>query len=104
MNCIQNNEDFSKLKSSMEDIASEYFDCLRNLTKSSTKKTNSALFIKRVKDAYSKLDMLEQNFINNEFFYQDYPDWWRKKYSKTTFYRIKKQSMKDFLEAFNRVS
>lgn len=104
MNCIQNNENFSKLKNSMEDIASEYFDCLRNLTNSNTKKTNSVLFIKRVKDAYSKLDMLEQNFINNEFFYQDYPDWWRKKYSKTTFYRIKKQSMKDFLEAFNRAS
>lgn len=103
MNSTQKEEDFIKLKSSVEDIAGHYFECLKKLTSSRPGKSHS-LYVKRVKDAYSKLDTLEQNFINNEFFYQDYPDWWKKLYSKTTFYRIKRQSMKDFLEAFNRDS
>ena len=103
MNNTQKEEDFIKLKSSVEDIAGRYFECLKKLASSKPGKSHS-LYVKRVKDAYSKLDTLEQNFINNEFFYQDYPDWWKKLYSKTTFYRIKRQSMKDFLEAFNRDS
>jgi hypothetical protein len=103
MNNTQKEEDFTKLKSSVEDIAGRYFECLKKLASSKRGKSHS-LYVKRVKDAYSKLDTLEQNFINNEFFYQDYPDWWKKLYSKTTFYRIKRQSMKDFLEAFNRDS
>lgn len=103
MNNAQNSGSFNELKSGLESIADKYFKCLKSLSKSTVGKPNTILYIKRVKEAYSKLDSLEQKIINNEFFFQDYPDWWRKTYSKTTFYRLKKQSMQDFLEAFERV-
>ena len=43
---------------------------------------------------------LEQNLINNEFFYQSYHQWWTTLYSKATFYRYKKEAMQKFLGAF----
>ena len=100
MNNAQNSDSFSELKNDVEGIANKYFKCLKSLSKSTVGKPNTILYIKKVKEAYSKLDALEQRIINNEFFFQEYPDWWRKTYSKSTFYRLKKQSMKNFLEAF----
>lgn len=103
MNNAQKSQSFEELKSGIESIADKYFQCLKSLSKSRVGKPNTVLYIKKVKEAYSKLDALEQRIINNEFFFQEYPDWWRKTYSKTTFYRLKKQSMLNFLEAFERV-
>lgn len=104
MNCTNKDDSYLSLKSSVSDIAEKYFRCLQNLSEGKPKKNSFSIYIKRVKDAYAKLDHLEQRFINNEFFYQDYPNWWKDKYCKSTFYRIKKQSMKDFLEAFNNAT
>lgn len=101
MDCKLDNKSFNDLEHDIELIAIRYFDCLEKLTKNLKHKDAYATFVKRVKEAYDKLDMLEQRMINNEFFYQDYPDWWRNVYSKSTFYRIKKTSMLHFLEAFN---
>lgn len=101
MDCIENKDNFNALKNDVEKIATKYFASLHRLSKTVKSKKSEAIYIKRVKSAYETLDDLEKQFINNEFFYQEYPDWWKKRYSKTTYYRIKKKSMMDFLEAFN---
>ena len=61
---------------------------------------NSAQFIQKVFNAFSKLNNSERNLINNEFFFQSYHNWWESIYSKATFYRYKKKAMMNFLEAF----
>lgn len=104
MNNAHDNDNFSALKSSVESIADKYFQCLKSLAKCRVGKPNATLYIKKVKRAYAILDKLDQRIINNEFFFQDYPDWWKNTYSKTTFYRIKRLSMKRFLEAFERAT
>ena len=96
------NMDFKDLNQLVIGIAQKFFKM--RLQNKDLKESDFDEFLLKVEKAYSALSENEKNLINNEFFYQDYPDWWRKKYSKATFYRIKKQSMKDFLEAFNRVS
>lgn len=58
-------------------------------------------YIQKVKNAYLKLDGLEQRFIDNEFFSNDDPSWWVRFYTRATFYRIRLQSMKHFKEMFD---
>lgn len=99
MNCKEDTVNYAELKSCIEDIAKKYFEYLKD-----TKQEGSKTYIQKVKSAYSELDNLEQQFINNDFFYQNYPNWWKKLYPKTTYYRIKKKSMISFLEAFGRAS
>lgn len=99
MNCKEDTVNYAEMKSCIEDIAKKYFEYLKN-----TEQKGSKSYIKKVKEAYNKLDQLEQQFINNEFFYQNYPNWWKKIYPKTTYYRIKKKSMVNFLEAFDHAS
>ena len=57
-------------------------------------------YLYKVEEAYQSLNEREKNLINNEFFFQNYHDWWVGLYSKTSFYRYKKQAMLTFLEAF----
>ena len=57
-------------------------------------------FVIRVRHAFDKLSQTEKEFINNDFFYQEYPDWWKGKYSKATYFKIHKRSMLSFKEAF----
>ena len=57
-------------------------------------------YVRKVTRAFQSLDFVEQTFINNEFFYQSYHNWWESIYSKATFYRYKKQAMMKFLGAF----
>lgn len=56
-------------------------------------------YLAKVEKAYSVLNDLEKNLINNEFFYQSYNQWWKPLYSKASFYRYKKEAMQKFLEA-----
>ena len=57
-------------------------------------------YLNKVEKAYSSLEPIEQNLINNEFFFQSYHDWWIGLYSKANYYRVKKKAMISFLEAF----
>ena len=58
------------------------------------------VYLRKVESAYQSLNEREKNLINNEFFFQNYHDWWIGLYSKTSFYRFKRQAMLKFLEAF----
>lgn len=55
-------------------------------------------FVLRVHRAYDELDDEEKEFINNDFFYDEYPKWWVTKYSMSSYYRKKKITMRKFLE------
>ncbi len=59
-----------------------------------------ALFIKKVEETFDQLDSLEKLFINNEYFYQDYPYWWEDLYPASTYYRYKKKAVVRFLRLF----
>ena len=57
-------------------------------------------FVHRVEEAYSGLNPIEQLFINNDFFYEDYPDWWKELYSKSQYTRYMKRAIVHFLRLF----
>ena len=57
-------------------------------------------YVSKVQQAYESLSDSQKNLINNEFFYQNYHEWWKPIYSKSSFYRYKKQAMEKFLGAF----
>ena len=101
------NEEFNSLSNRIQQIADMYFVALRHVE--SCEEINGlrgtlvgfVAFINKVKNAYYQLDDLEKIFINNDFFYEEYPNWWKPIYSKSTYYRLKKRSMKRFKEAFD---
>lgn len=57
-------------------------------------------FVHRVEEAYRGLNPIEQLFINNDFFYEDYPDWWKELYTKTQYARFMKRAIVHFLRLF----
>ena len=63
-------------------------------------KNASDIYIDRVEQAYEQLDPLEQLFINNDFFYQEYPFWWTENFSRSTYFRQKKKAIIHFLVLF----
>ena len=57
-------------------------------------------FVQKVETAYSSLSSSLQMIINNDFFYQDYPGWWKGKYTAKQYRRLKKKAMNQFMEAY----
>ncbi len=93
------------LKEEVEEIAKFYFIAMRimkseSLNDLSDKASDSQKCVSRVENAFESLTDIEKEFINNDFFYQAYPNWWKKYYTRSTYYLIKKRSMLSFLEAF----
>ena len=60
-------------------------------------------FLSAVELAYSSLSAPLQKIINNDFFYQDYPGWWRLLYKKSNYQRLKNQAINQFLEVFYEI-
>ena len=92
------------LSQKMETIAKNYFIARNLLIKRIELSDDNFLlmivYIQRVRACYEKLDEKEKQFINNEFFYQNYPNWWKNKITPSTYMRLKAQSIKHFLEVF----
>ena len=90
-----------KLKS----IAKLYLNLL--ITKETKKNTinNNRIdsFRSAVELAYSSLSAPLQKIINNDFFYQDYPGWWRLIYKKNNYHKLKNAAISSFLEAFYEI-
>ena len=87
------------------EIAKMYFLALRKIRDGGLSDPSKDLsdyekYIGRVQVAFDSLTDIEKEFINNDFFYQAYPNWWMKYYSKSKYYLIRKRSMASFLEAF----
>lgn len=94
------------IKEEIEEIARLYFVALEKmkvkngLSDSGGGSNDYREYISRVRRAYHELDSLERTIINNEFFFEEYPYWWEKLFSRSTFYRLKKRSMLRFKAAF----
>ena len=91
----------------MEMIAKVYFlskttgtDCYLNDIKHDQSTNSGKAFISRVEETYLVLGPLEQLIINNDFFYEDYPNWWEELFSKTTYLMLKRKALIHFLKIF----
>ena len=97
---------FKELSEMVEEIADRFFTAKQAYYISQqgellAESDSPCLFyIHKVEEAYQALDERERNLINNEFFFQNYHDWWIGLYSKTSFYRFKRNAMLKFLEVF----
>ena len=94
---------FKTLVRFISEIADLYFMALTRKPKETFSEVDEELsdyelFVVRVRKAYSRLNQEEKKIINNDFFYQEYPDWWKKLYTKSTYYRLKQKSMIRFKE------
>lgn len=58
------------------------------------------LYIKKVESAFNKLEPIEQLFINNDYFFEDYPNWWMQNFSEKTYLKCKKKAIIHFLRLF----
>ena len=103
------NKTSKELSDMLETVVKRFFVArtlkqLKNNSSTLTKGFNSDspydLYLTRVIEAYESLNEQEQNLINNEFFYQSYSNWWKTIYSKSYFYKRKKEAMVKFLGAF----
>lgn len=60
-------------------------------------------FCNRVELAYSSLTSPLKVLINNDFFYQAYPGWWKSIYTKRQYNRLKRKAVIRFMEAFYEI-
>lgn len=95
------------LSEKVQEISSLYFLALRRVREGecvsdsgSVAHDDQQFFIYRVRFAFHSLEDAEKIIINNEFFYNAYPGWWKEAFTRSTFYRLKKRCMLHFLEAF----
>ena len=90
---------FKRLEKQINKIAKVYFDCMSILNKEKSI-FKEKLTINQIITAYGVLSYEERKIINNEFFHQDYPNWWKSKYSYDDFTMQKYFAMTHFLEAY----
>lgn len=65
-----------------------------------TKSQKIELFKSSVELAYQSLDVPLKKIINNDFFYQEYPGWWKLLYSKSSYQKLRLLAINRFLEVF----
>lgn len=58
------------------------------------------LFVRKVEDAFDELNPVEQLFINNDFFGEEYPNWWKDIYTYAKYTQYKKRAIIHFLRLF----
>ena len=98
--------ELKELTNFIQKIADMYFLAIRNneeemLSENTEHYNDYERFVFKVRNAFESLSREEKILINNEFFYQDYPNWWRKSYSPNRYYRMKRKSMLRFKEALD---
>ena len=92
----------------MELIAHAFFDFqkdernnygLLDIDQFDSKHSQNA-FVRKVEETYDELSPVEQLFINNDFFGEEYPDWWRDIYTFSKYKQFKKRAIIHFLRIF----
>lgn len=91
----------------MEIISKLYFtknekrvDCYLSDSDAEDRVTPHDRFVSHVEEAYMSLNPLEQLMINNDFFYEEYPDWWKDLFSLKSYNRVKRNAIVHFLKVF----
>ena len=60
--------------------------------------------ILKVDKAFYSLTQSEQRLINNEFFYEARPYWWKESYSEEEYVTFLKQTIQRFLEVYYEIN
>lgn len=90
----------------LKHIAKQYLDVAKlQITRSGDYLSSYSIrlklfFCERVETAYDSLPPSLKIIINNDFFYQDYPGWWKSSYSKKQYHKLKRKAVNLFLEVF----
>ena len=61
-------------------------------------------FCSSVEIAFLSLPRPLRRIINNDFFYQDYPGWWKLSYHKSQYLKLKDLAIKKFMEAYYEIN
>ncbi len=99
-------DNYYELLKNVKEIATRYFFYQEKLRKGNEGMllaediSDAKSFIERCNDSFNSLDAIDKEIINNEFFYQDAPNWWKTRYGKGDFERRKKVAMKEFVLNF----
>lgn len=100
---------FKMMSDKIDNIASMYFSSKKKIEQMSYNSFSSGntealnpfnIIIQKVEKAFSSLDEVEKDFINNDFFFEKYPYWWEQVYTRCTYYRYKRKAMCHFLLAY----
>lgn len=113
------NREFRDMSSTIKEIGQHYIKNMQLLEQKSglsisdvtSKKpatTDKRHFVNCVNCAFNQLDGMQEHIIKSEFFAcSNYREWWLGLVSRAHFYRLKRESMEQFMyhfsEAFHRV-
>lgn len=61
-------------------------------------------FLSHVELAFQSLSSPLKLIINNDFFYQDYPGWWKKIYTWSEYQSLKRKAIKTFMENYYAIN
>lgn len=94
-----------RLEQKLQKIAKLYMVSIEHACRETSFLKNKRLssFQSAVELAYASLSAPLQKIINNDFFYQDYPGWWKLIYKKNNYQRLKAIAINDFLEVFYEI-
>ena len=101
--------DTHKLSNKLQTIASTYLSISRMLQvdsfhSQSFKENQYSNFCFTVELAYSSLSAPLKRIINNDFFYQDYPGWWKLCYKRHEYLKLRELAIKRFMEAYYEIN
>lgn len=92
------------LSKRMEIVSQNYFFARRILSNNMEMSEDNFLilinYMKCVRACYEKLESTQKRFINNEYFYQGYLNWWKKEMTQKEYLVLKIKSIVNFLEDF----
>lgn len=100
---------YKKLESKLAHLSHNYLSIqnafLSHIISSSYQNPSNPffLFCIDIENAFYSLSSPLRKIINNEFFYQDYPDWWKSLYTKRHFKALKKIAVYKFMEAYHEI-
>ena len=58
-------------------------------------------YVNAVQETFKELGVVAKQFISNDFFYPANDGWWEKLYSRSTYYRLRGEAIKQFIAIFN---
>ena len=98
------NQKINVLKAKVTIVARNFIKA-RNLLHScpTLTESNTRMFInyiQAVQKAYERLDEKEKKCLNNEYFYDDKPEWWKKDINEKEFEQLLNRTVIHFMEGF----
>lgn len=98
------NQEINHLKNKVSLVARNFLKAKKLLYSCPTlTESNTRMFInyiKAVQQAYEKLSEKEKRCLNNEYFFDDKPEWWKPYINENEFEQLHNQTVIHFMEGF----